>query len=233
MCKISAGHVDNRIQMWYHIHVSKYLLTEAGMEFTRRQKEIVDVAMEIVSKDGLDGLTTKAIAGALGLSEAALYRHFDGKTDILAGVIRFFEQETRKLLDEVRADQSLSPIQKVYQTLRRRVLQFVETPALVLLIFSEEIFQNTPVLSDQVYEVMKLNRRFFAEFFAESQNRAEIRGDLAMDELFSLIQGTYRFVVLSWKLSGFSYDLLPEFERNWKMVQKLLKIDPQGGQNAL
>jgi AcrR family transcriptional regulator len=138
------------------------------MKFSSRQKEIVDVAIRIIAKEGLDGLTTKNIASALGLSEAALYRHFRGKTDILSGVLAFFEEETWKLLDELQADESIGPFEKIYQILRRRVLQFQETPALVILIFSEEIFENTPVLSNKVYDIMQMNRNFFSRFLEES-----------------------------------------------------------------
>jgi hypothetical protein len=63
----------------------------------------------------------------------------------------------------------------------------------------------------------------------QSRNRGVIRGDLELDQLFTLIMGTFRFAVMSWKLSRFSFDLPTEFERNWAMVRTLLWKDLQGG----
>lgn len=48
-----------------------------------RQAQIVQAAIQLVGKYGLRGATTARIAKELRLSEAALYRHFGNKTEIL------------------------------------------------------------------------------------------------------------------------------------------------------
>jgi AcrR family transcriptional regulator len=59
-----------------------------------RQK-ILDVCEQLIETLGLARVTTKEIARATGLSEGALYRHFDHKEDVYLAV---FEEHVRALL---------------------------------------------------------------------------------------------------------------------------------------
>ena len=59
------------------------------MENTARQQEIINAAIGIISKQGYQELTTKHLAESVGVSEAALYRHFDSKTDLVHSILDF------------------------------------------------------------------------------------------------------------------------------------------------
>ena len=49
---------------------------------------IIDAAASVLRSKGLARATTKEIARAAGLSEAALYKHFDSKTTLFVAVLR-------------------------------------------------------------------------------------------------------------------------------------------------
>ncbi len=48
-----------------------------------RQKQIINAAREMIVKNGSEHVTIRRIARAVGISEAAIYRHFKSKADIL------------------------------------------------------------------------------------------------------------------------------------------------------
>src|SRR5581483_6611686 len=52
------------------------------------RERILDAAHKLMRSEGLARTTTKAIAGALGLTEPALYRHFDSKEELFLAVLR-------------------------------------------------------------------------------------------------------------------------------------------------
>ncbi len=62
------------------------------MEFTVRQEEIILKSMEIIAREGIAALTIKNISGKVGVSEAALYRHFKNKDEILLSIFDLFEK---------------------------------------------------------------------------------------------------------------------------------------------
>jgi AcrR family transcriptional regulator len=52
------------------------------------REAILDAAQHVMQTRGLANTTTREIANAAGLSEAALYKHFDDKTDLFLCLLR-------------------------------------------------------------------------------------------------------------------------------------------------
>ncbi len=52
-----------------------------------RRDEVIDATLRLASDIGPDRITTDAIAKAVGLSQAAVFRHFPRKEDIWAAVL--------------------------------------------------------------------------------------------------------------------------------------------------
>jgi TetR/AcrR family transcriptional regulator len=50
-------------------------------------------------------VTTAALAARLGVSEAALYRHFKGKAEMFEGLIEFIEQTLFALINKITSDE--------------------------------------------------------------------------------------------------------------------------------
>ena len=50
------------------------------MKLTKRQNEIIDTALNLTASGGIQNLTIKNLADALGITEPAIYRHFMAST---------------------------------------------------------------------------------------------------------------------------------------------------------
>jgi AcrR family transcriptional regulator len=59
------------------------------MDSAARQAQIVLVTVRLVGQYGIEGTTVSRIAAEVGLSEMALYRHFDNKVDMLVGAFEY------------------------------------------------------------------------------------------------------------------------------------------------
>src|SRR3990172_268817 len=60
------------------------LWSQAGTEKHRR---ILDAALEMFAEQGYSGTATSEIAKKAGVSEAAIFRHYKTKKDLLIGVV--------------------------------------------------------------------------------------------------------------------------------------------------
>ena len=67
-------------------------------ELTDKQKQIVEAAIELISEKSIQGLTIKNLSQKIGLTEGAIYRHFESKLDILLTILYSFQNEARNLL---------------------------------------------------------------------------------------------------------------------------------------
>ncbi|MBI4198635.1 MAG: TetR/AcrR family transcriptional regulator, partial [Chloroflexi bacterium] len=73
--------------------------TERHSTETRR-REILAEARQIVATHGMHGLTVKTLARATGVTEGALYRHFEDKRAILLGLIDDMEETLFETLEK-------------------------------------------------------------------------------------------------------------------------------------
>jgi TetR/AcrR family transcriptional regulator len=88
-----------------------------------RRVQILRALADMLEKPGSERVTTAALAARLDVSEAALYRHFASKAQMLEGLIEFIEQSVFTLVDEIaeRSDHSGQAAQLVTM-----LLQFAE-----------------------------------------------------------------------------------------------------------
>ncbi len=69
-----------------------------------RKREIIDAARLVITEHGIQSLTIGSLARAVGVSEGAIYRHFRGKRQILAGVIEDIDYRLTRRIDLIEGD---------------------------------------------------------------------------------------------------------------------------------
>lgn len=187
-----------------------------------RQKEIVEASILLISKGGIQALTTKNLAARLKLTEPALYRHFKNKRDILLGILKFFQENQRAMYARVSA--AGDPPLRILERMIGEVFRgFTAKPALATVIFAEGMFQNDHRLSALLYSILDERRDQFASLIGAGQARGEVRKDIGKDQLALLAMGSMRLLVTRWRLSGFAFDLVPEGELLISTLRKLLE----------
>lgn len=187
---------------------------------TDRQQQIVDLAVKIIAKDGVQALTMHRLAKDVGVTEPALYRHFKNKRAILESVIDMFGEIVETI---TRVDDSLRGLDRMEALVMRRFHMFVANPELTKVMSFESNFQFDQELSQRMLSVIHGHRATFAESLAEAQRLGQAPSDIPVTHLFHVIIGGVRLLVTRWCLSGFSFDLLREGESLWRSQRKLIE----------
>ena len=71
-----------------------------------RKLEILKALAQMLEAPKWEKITTAALAAKLGVSEAALYRHFASKAQMYEGLIQFIEESVFTLANKIAADES-------------------------------------------------------------------------------------------------------------------------------
>ena len=79
------------------------LLTRRRPKPGERRVQIMQTLAAMLERPGGERVTTAALAAELDVSEAALYRHFASKAQMLEGLIEFIEQSVFVGVDEILA----------------------------------------------------------------------------------------------------------------------------------
>jgi TetR/AcrR family transcriptional regulator len=77
-----------------------------------RKLQILQTLATMLQEPGGDRVTTAALAGRLGVSEAALYRHFASKAQMFEGLIQFIEQSVFGLINQI-IEQESDPLKQL------------------------------------------------------------------------------------------------------------------------
>lgn len=179
-------------------------------KFTERQIEIMEAAIKRIDCCGIQELTIKNLAADINLSEAALYRHFKGKNEILLGLLTYFIMGMKERISSALADKEKSPSEILRLIFTTQLNTFVNNPAIVSVIFSEGIFQFNKELSDKVSAMMKVMQTNIGEVVKRGQEVGVYNSLLGASATTTIIMGSMRMVVLKWKLSGHKSDLIKD-----------------------
>lgn len=192
--------------------------------FTDRQIEIMEAATAIIDKSGIQNMTIKNLATDIGLSEPALYRHFNSKNDILLGLLEYFKAEMKGRLSSVGSAEGSAPGDVLRQIFKLQLQAFSAKPAIVSVIFAEGIFHFDEALSGKVSEIMSLMHDYVRNNIKKGQEAGNYTTFINHSVLTTIITGGMRMAVLKWRLSGHKANLVKDgmavLEGILKMIEK-------------
>ena len=186
-------------------------------EFTRKQNEIINIAVHIVSEESIYKLTMKNISSNLGISEPALYRHFKNKHDILLAILEkvedffsFSEYSNSSSIDELSAFVS------------NRYEKFVTYPKISKIIVSDAIFSDNEELQSKLNNILNITRGHIRNIIKEGQDNNEIINNLPSKSICRIISGSMRLLIIQWYLSKYSFDLKDKGIELWEEIKVLI-----------
>lgn len=189
---------------------------------SKRQEEIVEKSILIIDEKGIQGLTIKNLSKAIGISEPAIYRHFDSKFDILCTILNGFKEEIAQRVEMLGQDKS-EPFIKIQNFYTQVLNRFANNPSLVSVIFSEEIFQNEARLAEKVMEIQKMNERIVKDILSNLKKSKQISANTNIEMFTLLFFGSMRQLVRQWKFGGHNFDLVKKGEALFATLIKTLK----------
>ncbi len=192
------------------------------MNFTDRQKEIIDTSIKLIAHSGIQSLTIKNISKKIGISEAAIYRHFASKSEIIMAILDTFQDISCCVFDTIWEEGSTS-IDKVKAFVMDRYDRFTEHPELAKVMFSEEIFQNDERYYKKIFDIMEEHKDKLKDIIRNGQEKNEIRNDVDLISLIRIIVGSMRMLVTQWCLSNFSFNLKQQGTNLWAAVEKVIE----------
>jgi len=191
----------------------------ARMKGYARRSQILDAALGIVHTKGIHSLTLREIADRVGVSEAALFRHFKGKEDIvdsLASVV--FENNQFFPHGE-------GPWEAMENMITWQMENFQKNPMHTSILFQEDIFREFPSVKDR-FDLRRSSRSsLISQLIREGKASGAFSPDVDAEAFALLFMGGLRLAVMEWRHSNFSYDLREKAPPLLKMLKKCLEVE--------
>ncbi len=176
---------------------------------TERQTQIMESALELIAEKGIQGLTIKNLSKKIGVSEPAIYRHFENKSAILIAILNNFKEMSSMMAGMIPSMDGTA-FDKINFMFSKVVDLFMESPSYVSVIFSEEVFKSDEMLKNKIVEVLKQNELTVEEIIRTGQQHGDVRDDAGSRYLALIVMGSLRFLVKQWDIMNSNNDLLKE-----------------------
>lgn len=111
------------------------------MRGDERKLQILKSALAVIGSDGIAGLTVAKIAEKTGVSEAALYRHFKGKDDILSNCIDLIKKNLLGTIAGIR-EEPMEPLERLRKIYFIHIDHIQANPGIPRIIYTSEIHSN-------------------------------------------------------------------------------------------
>lgn len=186
-----------------------------------RKEQIVRAALEIIGKDGIQGLTTSGIAKAVGISEANIYRHFKNKDAILTATVEDLEDNISNILKKV-TTREISPLNKLAQIFKLHLSHIQENKGVPRLVFSSELHFRQD-LRDKLSSLIDRYLKMLTGILDEGVEDGSVKSAIDTTAMARLFVGMIQLSALRWSLSDFNISLLKEGDKLWREYQKCIE----------
>jgi AcrR family transcriptional regulator len=189
---------------------------------TERQAEIIEKSIDLIAEKGIQGLTIKNLSKRIGISEPAIYRHFESKNEIILALLNTFNDMSLMFSSMMQTFEGTA-LEKIRFMFTKMIEIFIENPSMVAVIFSEELFKNEDILNDKVKIIQNRNQETVENILEQGKINKDIRNDIDTRYLAILVMGALRFLVNKWNLNDKNFDLEKEGKELLNSIQLLLK----------
>ncbi len=183
-----------------------------------RRREIADAALRVIAEHGLGRFTALAVALEVGLTDAALFRHFASMDAIVLGAIDRVEELLFEDFPPDRAD----PLERLGAFFRRRAAVIRANPGIARLFASEELAHAAP--AEGVRRLAAFRARsmgFVRACVAEAEGARRLAPGLGAEEGALLVVGGLLALSHSGAAPAGGADDLPE--RVWRALEAVLR----------
>lgn len=172
----------------------------------QRKAEMVEVALDLSYRLGPDRWTTSDVAQAVGLSQAAVFKHFPRKADIWSAVA---ESLSDRLEARWRAalEQGGAPLERLERLVSAQLVTIHATPAIPAILFSRELHNDNEPLRQHFLGLVERFGGLLAKLVQEAQAAGAIRADEEARDVALLVMGLVQGLALRWSLSGRTFDI--------------------------
>jgi AcrR family transcriptional regulator len=187
---------------------------------TNRQLEIIEAAGKLLTYSGIGSLTIKNIAKEMKFTESAIYRHFSSKEEIVKGMLDYLSKEMDERYQNTLFSNHL-PIDNLKLIFTSQIDFFIAKPFFVGAIFPDGLWGENKIINEAILQLMETRKRYLIPILENCLETKVIKNDLSAEDLSHLMMGSFRLLVLKWRLKNFDFDF---FTKGNELITNILKL---------
>ncbi|RMO09471.1 Regulatory protein, TetR [Pseudomonas cichorii] len=191
----------------------------------KRREELLDAALQVFSLEGYTGASMAQVAGIVGISVAGLLHHFPNKVSLLMGVLDRRDEVSRRIADEVRAENNLSSLLGSLRAINRSNATAPGVIRAFSILNSESLLENHPAWEWFQTRYQRIYQRLLGQFTALVES-GEVRADVNLPVLIQQILAMMDGLQIQWLRFPDQVDLVESFDAYIAQVDQAIRARP-------
>jgi TetR/AcrR family transcriptional regulator len=182
-----------------------------------RRDEILQSLAHMLQATPGGRITTAALAADVGVSEAALYRHFPSKAKMFEGLIEFIETTLFSRISRIREDEQDAPAQ--CEQIVTLLLTFCErNPGITRLLTGDALTGETDRLRGRVQQLFDRLETELKQILREAELRQGLRTALPVNLAANLLLATAEGRIIQYVRSEFRRSPTEYWAEQWRVL---------------
>ncbi|MCF6210679.1 MAG: nucleoid occlusion factor SlmA [Gammaproteobacteria bacterium] len=195
----------------------------ANNKSSRAQQILETLAQQLEASPG-QRITTAALARELGVSEAALYRHFPSKARMFEALIEFIEETVFGLINRILDDQSTA--QARCEAILGVLLGFsAQNPGLSRILVGDALTGENERLRTRIMQFYSRLETQLKQVLREAESKGELPVGNPSAASANLMLAAVEGRMNQFVRSGFSQSPLQRWEQQWGLLSASLFPD--------
>ncbi len=182
-----------------------------------RKEQILATLAHMLETSPGQRITTKSLAAELGVSEAALYRHFPSKARMFEGLIEFTEEAVLSRINQVMEVEKDTLVR--CEMMIRVVLTFIErNPGITRVLTGDALMGEHERLRSRVQNLFTKIESNVKQALRERRLRENVQSRLDEAVLANLLMAYADGKIAQFVRSEFSLKPTAEFDAQWQTI---------------
>ena len=194
------------------------------MESSQRKEQITSITINIIGEEGLAGLTVAKIAEKAEVSEAALYKHFKGKEEIIEHCIELIAKRLVGTIKSLASEKSgaIEILTSIYNTHINHIQVNKGVPRII---YTSEIHSQISFRT-KLFTIIESYLNKIENIIKDGQKENHISQTVSPARAARRFLSIIQFASFRYSLSGFDKEIIEEGNEQLQEFLQSLKAQP-------
>ncbi|MCF6159540.1 MAG: TetR/AcrR family transcriptional regulator [wastewater metagenome] len=170
---------------------------------TIRRQQIVEIIRKIISLKGIEHVTISEIAGEMGTTKGAIYRHFKSKRDILSLLIDNVEETLMEAIDSAMADED--PVQSLKNILLAQLTLAKNRRKTSFMIIMGAMQFSDPFIRKKILKLIQKYLRKIENLLISGIKLGSVKKDIDPKMAATVFMGLIQSAITVWSYKNFRF----------------------------
>ena len=195
----------------------------------QRRQEILETLVIMLEDQKGERITTAKLAAEVGVSEAALYRHFPSKAKMYDGLLDFVEESIFSRINTILKNETSALTQ--CPRILNLVLGFAEAnPGVCRILAGDALLGEDRRLQQRVVQIFARLESILRQVIREAEHKESLRTPFGQQATVDMMTTIINGKLLAYVRSGYKQKPTDCIEEQWSALSKSLFKISMGGQ---